>query len=168
MRIVSARAHPDELHRMCAVAETDKKNRAKDNYSTDWQDKPNTLLWKFYNGAYKPCVGDYLLLYADDDTLMGGAGFYMYDKQYVLGMTRFYVMPGWENQWIGQHILHRQMEQARKMTPKMLITFNDYNKRIYDIYVNHIEKLPAIWSLFKPVGQMEINHCMQFCCEAAL
>ena len=168
MNIVSARQRPEELLRMCAVAETDKKNRAKENYSTDWQDEPHTLLWKFYNGAFKPCVGDYQLIYSDDDQLMGGAGFYMYDKTLVLGMTRFYVMPGFENQWIGQHLLARQIEQAKGMAPKMVITFNGYNKRIYDIYVHHIEKLPAIWARFKPVGEMEINHVKQFCCETML
>jgi GNAT superfamily N-acetyltransferase len=168
LEIVSARQQPQELHRMCSVAETDKKNRAKDNYSTDWQDKPHTLLWKFYNGMYKPCVGDYYLLYSESGKLMGGAGFYVYDKRYVLGMTRFYVMPGFERQWIGRHMLAKQMVKAKEMAPRMLITFNDYNKKIYDIYVNHIDKLPPIWSAFKPIGQMEINHCMQYCCEAVL
>ena len=168
MKIVSARQRPEELLRMCAVAETDKKNRAKDNYSTDWQDKPQTLLWKFYNGAYKPCIGDYLLLFSDSGELMGGAGFYAYDKRYVLGMTRFYVMPGYENQWIGQHILERQLQQSKGMAPKMIISFNGYNKRIYDIYMHHIDKLPAIWSRFTPIGELEINHTLQFCCETTL
>src|SRR6185503_10568132 len=103
MTIVSAKTCPEELHRMCATAEVDIKNRAKENYSTDWEDKPHTLLWKFYNGGFKPCVGDFFLLY-DAGELAGGAGFYVYDNRYVLGMTRFYVMPGWENKWIGQHI----------------------------------------------------------------
>lgn len=169
LEIVSARQRPDELLRMCEVAETDKKNRAKENYSVDWQGKPHTLLWKFYNGMYKPCVGDYYLLYNEDGTLMGGAGFYLYDNDIALGMTRFYVMPGFERQWIGRHMLAEQMNCARNMhAKKMLITFNDYNKRIYDIYVNHIEKLPPIWSKFTPIGEMEINHCKQFCCEALL
>jgi GNAT superfamily N-acetyltransferase len=169
LEIVSARQRPEELHRLCSVAETDKKNRAKDNYSTDWQDKPHTLLWKFYNGMYKPCIGDYYLLYSEDKQLMGGSGFYLYDNDVALGMTRFYVMPGFERQWIGRHMLKEQMGAAKRMhARRMLISFNDYNKKIYDIYVNHIEKLPAIWSVFKPVGLMEINHCMQYCCEATL
>ncbi len=167
MKIVSARLHPEELHRMCSVAETDIKNRAKENYSTDWEDKSHTLLWKFYNGGFKPCIGDYFLLYKNGE-LAGGAGFYMYDQTYVLGMTRFYVMPGWENRWIGQYIVMEQMTRAREMGSKMLITFNGYNKRIYDIYVNHVDKLPPIWRMFKPVGEREINHVMQFCCEADL
>lgn len=167
--IVSARQRPEELLRLCTVAETDKKNRAKDNFSTDWQGKPQTLLWKFYNGLYKPCVGDYYLLYNEDGALMGGSGFYLYDSHLALGMTRFYVMPGFERQWIGQHMLKAQMAASKRMHAKtMMITFNAYNKRIYDIYVNHIEKLPPIWSAFKPLGRMEINHCMQYCCEAEL
>jgi GNAT superfamily N-acetyltransferase len=167
MNIISARSRPEELHRMCATAELDIKNRAKENYRSDWEDKPHTLLWKFYNGGFKPCIGDYFLLY-EDDALAGGAGFYVYDNVYVLGMTRFYVMPGWENKWIGQHIVYQQLLHAKGMGQKMLITFNGYNKRIYDIYVNHIDKLPPIWKLFKPVGEMEINHVKQFCCEASL
>jgi GNAT superfamily N-acetyltransferase len=152
---------------MCAVAEKDIKNRAKENYSTDWEGKPNTLLWKFYNGVFKPCLGDYFLLY-ENDKLAGGSGYYVYDGYYVLGMTRFYVMPGWENRWIGQHILFEQLVNAKPLGKKMLITFNEVNKRIYDIYVNHIDKLPPIWKAFRPVGEMEINHVKQYCCEADL
>jgi len=168
--IVSARKRPEDLYRMCEVAQHDKKNRAKANYSTDWHGQQHTLLWKFYNGVFKPCLGDFLLSY-DEHTneLKGGAGFYVYDSRYVIGMTRFYVMPGWENKWIGQYILKEQMERAHWMgPPKMLISFNGYNKKIYDIYVNHIDKLPPIWSVFKPIGELDINNTRQFCCEAEL
>lgn len=168
LEIVSARQRPEELHRMCVAAEIDKKNRAKENYSTEWQDKPHTLLWKFYNGMYKPCIGDYYLLYEGTE-LLGGSGFYLYDNDIALGMSRFYVMPGSEGKWIGQHMIKQQMSAAKNMHAKrMLITFNDYNKHIYDIYVDHINKLPPIWSVFKPIGQMEINYCMQYCCETLL
>ena len=79
MEIVSARSRSNDLYLLCEAAQVDKKNKAKRNYSTDWVDQPHTLLWQFYNGKYKSCIGDYLLIY-EDGVLAGGAGYYLYDK----------------------------------------------------------------------------------------
>lgn len=163
LTIVSARERVSDLHLLCEAAERDPKNKAKRNYSTDWMDHNHTLLWQFYNGVYKSVLGEYFLLYSLDN-LIGGAGYYKYDDKYVVGMSRFYVMPGSERQWIGRHILHRQLLRARGLAPEMLISFNGYNKRIYDIYVNSKHKLPPIWHAFEPIGLRTINFVEQYCC----
>jgi GNAT superfamily N-acetyltransferase len=170
--IISARCRPEAVFQLCEAAIHDRKNRAKNNFNLDYHDRPQTLLWQFYNGTYKDCgigAGDYLLMFNEEDKLMGGAGFYRYDDTYILAMSRFYVMPGFENQWIGQHFLKRMIDRSIGKGKNMIITFNDYNKNIYDFYTDaRIDKLPPIWKAFKPVGQRTINHVEQYCCEMDL
>lgn len=171
--IVSARCKPDYVRELCEAAIQDPKNKARNNFDLDYHDKTNTLLWQFYNGTYKDCgigAGDYLLMFTPEGKLMGGAGFYGYDSTYVLAMSRFYVMPGFEGQWIGQHLLKRQIDRCIGRKPKMMITFNDYNEKIYSFYTDPVkrEKLPPIWNAFRPVGKRTINHCEQLCCELDL
>jgi GNAT superfamily N-acetyltransferase len=169
--IISARKRPEEVTTLCRAAISDPKNRARANFSLDYYDKPHTLLWNFYNGTFKSCgigQGDYLLMFTADDRLMGGAGFYTYDDQYIMCMSRFYVMPGFENQWIGQYLLQRMVDRSQGQKRKLLITFNKYNKRIYDFYTDKVELLPPIWAHFKPMGQRTINHTEQYCCELDL
>lgn len=171
VEIISARCRPEQVTELCRAAITDPKNRAKANFALDYHDRSNTLLWQFYNGRYKDCgigAGDYLLMFDPQGKLMGGAGFYCYDSQYIMAMSRFYVMPGFEGQWIGQYLLQKQIERSRGKGRKMIITFNDYNKRIYDFYTDKIDKLPPIWSQFKPVGLKTINHIEQYVCEMDL
>jgi GNAT superfamily N-acetyltransferase len=169
IHIVSARSRPEYMDTLCSAAIRDKKNRAKANFALDYFDHPHTLLWQFHNGIYKSAgfdLGDYMLMFNAEDILMGGAGYYDYDEHYVLAMSRFYVMPGFENQWIGQHFLKEQIKRSIGRDKKMLITFNGYNRRIYDFYQpGMIDKLPPIWKDFKPIGLKTINHVEQYCCE---
>lgn len=166
MQLISYKDYPDAVRQMCVHAYSDKKNRAFQNFSTDYEDKPHTLLWHIDQGTYRQ-DGDYLLLFDCNNKLMGGAGYYRLDDQTVMAMSRFYVMPGFENQWIGQHFIGHIIEQTQTWNSRIIITFNEYNRRIYDFYVDPVKKahLPAIWQDFQPVGIRHINYTDQYCCE---
>lgn len=123
MKIVSARNRPTELHRMCEAAEADSTNNDKNLHSTDWEDRPHSLLYKFYGGGFQHCVGDYLLLY-EGDSLVAGSGYYAYDRLYVLGLIDFYVMPDYERKIARRELLFEQLVRASAMSRKMLLVFD--------------------------------------------
>lgn len=168
--IVSIQDRPELLNELCHEAVLDSKNRAKVNYELN-ADDGRTLLHAYTHGRFK--TGDYVFL-VEEDELVAGAGFYEYDQDTAICMSRLYVFPKFRREGKAGIIVEYQLEQlAASHCSRALITFNTYNKGFYDAFVKDIEgyrmkMFPSIWKRFHPIGLQHINNVDQYCCEALI
>jgi GNAT superfamily N-acetyltransferase len=158
--------------KLCMDACQDKKNRARDNYSLDWKCRPASLLNQLFAGKYhRP--NDYIFL-IENEELIAGAGFYRYTEDVALCMTRLFVLPEYKHQGRAAQLLAYQLDLMRSLgCKKAWITFNDYNKPLYDAFVQdrdgfRMKMFPDLWREFTPIGKRVINNVEQYCCECSL
>lgn len=127
-----------------SVAEHDDSPAAVNMVMTDWENRPNSFLYKLYiEKIYdKANRGIYLLHHLNDSSVISGTGLSSWDmdNNVSLFFSRSYVVPkhrGTAPHRFGKNVwlLH---EYAKKYNYKAaVITVNDYNKR----YVSTTNKL---------------------------
>ena len=128
----------DDITYICSLAEKNKKEPARDNYTvTDWQEKTNTLLYVLCNtNRFKEDNGLFSVIYNDNEPI-GFAGAYKHDNNsnVLICYVRTYMLEGYRGKNIlGYHVLPHQIKFARAQNCRYIwFTFNEYNKSIYDM-----------------------------------
>lgn len=141
------------------------------NYLYAYKDQPSNLFFLLDNGRYYK--GNYFVVTDKQDNLLAAAGWNHYTNHIALVLTRMIVIPKIRSQYVvGQEILPIILEET-KAYKKKWITANDYNKSIYH-YFERISQgksssisnqWPEIYKKFKPIGQREVNHTLQWVAE---
>ena len=107
------------------IAYLDPTNKAKDNY------KISSLLRIIQNRFNNN--GVFSLLY-DKNKLIGFAGAYKHTNDILICLVRTYIIKQYRGRNILANILSYQIKYANQNNYKLVwITFNDYNKNIYDM-----------------------------------
>lgn len=163
LRLLSARANPELAHRLCDEAVKDKRRveQCKLFDRRNWQEKPETLLYKLNAGVYS----DYHVLVNEDNEVVCGAGFYWFEEDVYILMSRMWTRPDYRARWIGHQILEAQVQ--RMPTRFGMITFNEVNRPLYEkmstLYGTTGTSWPRLWRRFKPIGSHTVNNVMQHC-----
>lgn len=155
----------EEVRQLSSLAFLDPKNRSWPNYGPT-SDLSNTLLHLVTNGAIKES-GKYLVDYENDE-MVCGAGYYKYQESVSLGLVRAYTLPKFKTRGRLKGMIEYQLASIE--TPKMWVTFNEVNKSFYlTLNSNGVKPrgLSSVWSLFRPLGVINVNHMNQYVAEAS-
>lgn len=143
------------------------------NYCYDYCDDMGNLFYILDHGRYQKGKGSYFVITDENDEYIASAGWNEHTNEVALMITRIFVSPKYRTQYIiGSDILPIMMKQASKYK-KLWITFNEYNKTIYDWFTRSSENRstslskhwPEVYRKFKPVGQHELNNTLQYVVE---
>jgi hypothetical protein len=141
------------------------------NYCHEYCNDMGNLFYILDNGRYQK--GSYFVVTDKNDEYIASAGWNEYTEEIALMITRIFVSPKYRTQYIiGNDILPIMMKQANKYK-KLWITFNEYNKTIYNWFTRSSENKstslskhwPDVYRKFKPVGQHELNNTLQYVVE---
>lgn len=148
-----------------------KNKKLFENYLYSHKDSPANLFYLLQNGRYK--TGSYFVITEDDDSYVASAGWNQYDKDTALLLTRMLVIPEYRSSYIiGHTILNTMIDQA-KVYDKVWVTFNHYNKTLYD-WFERVDQgktgalfndWPDVYRKFKPIGEKIINNVPQYVVE---
>ena len=97
------------------------------NYLYDYKDNAANLFYRLERGEYKN--GTYFVLV--DDNYIASAGWYEYDKDTALLLTRMLVTPEYRSSYILGHTVLPTMIERTKKYKNVYVTFNDYNITLY-------------------------------------
>ncbi len=141
------------------------------NYLYDHRDLSSNLFYILNNGRY--LKGTYFVITDPNDVFLAAAGWNHYTDNIALALTRMIVDPKVRSQYIiGNEIMPMILEQTKNYK-KVWITANDYNKTIYTWFERSYQnkstsianQWPEVYKKFKPVGQREVNHTLQWVVE---
>lgn len=141
------------------------------NYCYDYRDEMGNLFYILDHDRYQK--GSYFVITDENDEYIASAGWNEYTDEVALMITRIFVSPKYRTQYIiGNDILPIMMKQAHQYK-KLWITFNEYNKTIYDWFTRSSENKstslskhwPDVYREFKPVGKKEVNNTLQYVVE---
>ena len=138
-----------------------------ENYLYEYKHNPANLFYRLERGEYKS--GTYFVL-VDDNNYIASAGWYEYDKDTALLLTRMLVTPEYRSSYILGHTVLPTMIERTKKYKNVYVTFNDYNITLYK-WFERVEQgksgalfnnWPKIYKNFKPIGQKIINNTPQY------
>ena len=133
--IISDKKILEEITELSNTAYLDPKNKAKANYETEgWETKPHTLLHIILKkDRFKEGNGMLSLLY-DNNKLISFAGAYKHTDNILICLVRAYTRKKYKSKTLlGTYILPEEIKFAKEIgCEKAWLTFNDYNKTIYD------------------------------------
>jgi hypothetical protein len=141
------------------------------NYLYDYRSNPANLFYILANGRYK--TGSYFVVTDQHDNYLASAGWNHYDTDTALLLTRMLVIPKLRGSYIlAKTVLQPMIEQSSNYKNQW-ITFNDYNLTLYKWFERVdqgksgalFNNWPNIYSKFKPIGQKDINHVLQYVVE---
>jgi hypothetical protein len=141
------------------------------NYLYEHRNNPANLFYILKNGRYK--TGSYFVVTDCDNNYLGSAGWNHYDDNTALLLTRMLVIPKYRGSYIlAKTILQTMIDQSSNYKNQW-ITFNDYNLTLYNWFERVdqgksgalFNNWPDIYSRFKPAGQKQINHVLQYVVE---
>jgi hypothetical protein len=144
-----------------------KNDRLYENYLYEYRDNPANLFYTLKNGRYS--IGKYYII-ADDDKYIASGGWYQYDIDTALLLTRMLVIPEYRSSYILGHTVLPEMIEHTKKYKNVWITFNDYNITLYK-WFERVEQgksgalfnnWPDVYRLFKPIGQKIVNNIPQY------
>ena len=142
-----------------------------ENYLYSCKDKPANLFYKLENGVYTD--SSYFVIVDDDDNYIASSGWYKYNTDTALVMTRMLITLNYRTKYlVAPKLLPLMIEGARDFK-HIWITFNEYNKPLYDWFVRNYEgktpavggKWPEIYKRFKPIGKKVVNNVEQYVVE---
>ena len=143
------------------------------NYHPDSKNYPGNLFYILTdnNGRYRK--GCYYVL-EDQGSFVASAGYNQYDFDDTIALiSRAYVSPKYRtNYHLAEYILPKIIESTKNFK-KLYITFNIYNKIIYDGFVRMSQSKktgihdnwPDIYKKFKPIGKQIIYYTEQYVVE---
>ena len=140
------------------------------NYLYEYRETPGNLFYILNQGRYK--TGSYFVV-TDNNRYIASAGWNHYNEDTALLLTRMLVIPKYRGSYIlAKTILQTMIDQSANYKNQW-ITFNEYNLTLYK-WFERVEQgkrgalfnnWPEIYARFKPIGQREINHTLQYVVE---
>jgi hypothetical protein len=141
------------------------------NYLYDHRSDPANLFYILETGRYKQ--GSYFVVTDSDGNYIASAGWNHYTDDTALLLTRMLVIPKYRGSYILAKTVLQQMIDQSSNYQNQWITFNEYNLTLYK-WFERVEQgkrgalfnnWPEIYARFKPGGQREINHTLQYVAE---
>jgi hypothetical protein len=141
-----------------------------ENYHPDYKDNTANLFYIIKQGRF--AKGNYYVLFTDDGKFAGCAGWNELNRNTALALVRAYIPKQYRTNYImGENILPKILEETRDY-PKVWLTFNEYNKVMYDGFErmskNKSSSLlpwPFVYRKFRPIGQHTVNNTLQYVAE---
>jgi hypothetical protein len=141
-----------------------------ENYHPDYQDNPANLFYIIKEGRF--AKGNYYVLFTDDYKFAGCAGWNPLNTNIALALVRAYIPKQHRTNYVmGEHILPKILAETRDY-PKVWLTFNEYNKVMYDGFERMSKKKsssllpwPFVYRKFRPIGQHTVNNTVQYVAE---
>ena len=140
------------------------------NYLYEYRNTPGNLFYILDHGRYN--AGKYFVL-TDNGRYIASAGWNHYSDDTALLLTRMLVIPEYRGSYIlAKTVLQRMIDQSSTYKNQW-ITFNEYNLTLYK-WFERVEQgkrgalfnnWPEIYARFRPIGQKEINHTLQYVVE---
>ena len=140
------------------------------NYLYEYRNTPGNLFYILDHGRYN--AGKYFVL-TDNGRYIASAGWNHYSDNTALLLTRMLVIPEYRGSYIlAKTVLQRMIDQSSTYKNQW-ITFNEYNLTLYK-WFERVEQgkrgalfnnWPEIYARFRPIGQKEINHTLQYVVE---
>jgi hypothetical protein len=141
------------------------------NYLYEYCNDPANLFYILTAGRYKN--GSYFVVTDLDNNYLASAGWNYYDDDTALLLTRMLVIPKYRGSYILAKTVLKQMIDQSSNYKKQWITFNEYNLTLYK-WFERVEQgkrgalfnnWPDIYSRFRPIGQHNVNHVLQYVVE---
>ncbi len=148
-----------------------KNESLEKNYLYDHKDQNSNLFYLLENGRYRN--GNYFVVTDSQNNYIASAGWYHYTNDIALLLTRMLVIPKFRGSYVLAHTVLQSMIDQSEGHKHRWITFNEYNLTLYK-WFERVEQgksgalfnnWPRIYSRFKPIGQKEINHTLQWVVE---
>ena len=140
------------------------------NYLYEYRNIPGNLFYILDHGRYN--TGKYFVL-TDNGRYIASAGWNHYTEDTALLLTRMLVIPEYRGSYILAKTVLQEMIDQSSNYKNQWITFNEYNLTLYK-WFQRVEEgkrgalfnnWPEIYARFKPIGQREINHTLQYVVE---
>lgn len=129
------------------INEKNKSRRSYENYDIeDWDIKPFTVLYLvFKEKRFDPSRGIFHLIFSDENPV-GFCGGYKHNDEIFIGLVRAYIDPSERNFGVfSEYLIPAQIEAAKNFgCSKFWITFNEYNKPLFNAYKRKQKKLASI------------------------
>jgi len=138
-----------------------------DNYHPNNKHNSANLFYLLQNGRF--LNGNYYVLEDENGQYAGSAGWNQFNDGIALGLVRAYTIPCYRSHFLlGKHILPNILEETKNYK-KVWLTFNEYNKKIYDVIalMNQGKSLawPKVYQKFSPIGTKLVNNTLQYVAE---
>ena len=138
-----------------------------ENYHPDNKHNPANLFYILKNGRF--LIGNYYVLEDNNGQYMCSAGWNRLNDEIALGLVRAHTIPQYRSHFLlGKHILPNILEETKNYK-KVWLTFNEYNKKIYDVIalMNQGKSLPwpKDYRKFSPIGTKLVNNTLQYVAE---
>ena len=138
-----------------------------ENYHPDNKHNPANLFYILKNGRF--LIGNYYVLEDNNGQYMCSAGWNQLNDEIALGLVRAHTTPQYRSHFLlGKHILPNILEETKNYK-KVWLTFNEYNKKIYDVIalMNQGKSLPwpKNYRKFSPIGTHTVNNTLQYVAE---
>ena len=139
-----------------------------ENYLYEYKHNAANLFYRLERGEYKN--GTYFVITDNNDNYVASAGWYVYNRNTALVLTRMLVSPPYRTSYIiGEKVLPIMIERTQQYE-NVWITCNDYNKAIYhwferanqDKSPSLYNNWPEIYKKFKPIGKRIVNNVDQY------
>ena len=140
------------------------------NYLYEYRETPGNLFYILNQGRYN--TGSYFVV-TDNNRYIASAGWNHYNDDTALLLTRMLVIPEYRGSYIlAKTVLQTMIDQSSNYKNQW-ITFNEYNLTLYK-WFERVEEgkrgalfnnWPDIYARFKPIGQRQINHTLQYVVE---
>ena len=139
-----------------------------ENYLYNYKGYSANLFNRLEKNQYKK--GAYFIITDANDNYVASAGWYEYDENTALVLTRMLVSPPYRTTYIiGEKVLPIMIERTQQYK-NVWITCNDYNKAIYHWFERASQNKspalynnwPEIYKQFKPIGKKMVNKIEQY------
>jgi hypothetical protein len=138
-----------------------------ENYHPDNQQNSANLFYILEHKRF--LIGNYYVLEDDNGQYVGSAGWSQFTDEISLALVRAYTIPRYRAHFLlGNHILPSILEETENYK-KVWLTFNEYNKKIYDVIslMNRGKSIawPKDYKKFSPIGTKTVNNTLQYVAE---
>jgi len=170
MQVVSIKDNPEIVEFLRTSLKDIDEAYLLENYHPDYESSLGNLFRIISKGWFT--VGNYYVMISEQGEYAGSAGWNQLNDTTALALVRAYVPKKFRTTYImGQHILPKIIEETKNYAHTW-ITFNDYNKMMYDAIVrirssrsSSLLPWPDIYRKFKPLGQHTVNNILQYVAE---
>ena len=143
------------------------ENHLLENYHPDNKHNPANLFYILKNGRF--LIGNYYVLEDNNGQYVCSAGWNQLNDEIALALVRAHTIPQYRSHFLlGKHILPTILEETKNYK-KVWLTFNEYNKKIYDVIalMNQGKSVPwpKDYRKFSPIGTKLVNNTLQYVAE---
>jgi hypothetical protein len=143
------------------------ENHLLENYHPDNKHNPANLFYILEHGRF--LIGNYYVLEDNNGQYVCSAGWNQLNDEIALALVRAHTIPQYRSHFLlGKHILPTILEETKNYK-KVWLTFNEYNKKIYDVIalMNQGKSVPwpKDYRKFSPIGTKLVNNTLQYVAE---